>query len=76
MSGRAPDSRYHYTYEQYLTFERDSATKHEFVDGEIFAMAGGSQRHSALASRISGALEAARPVGCIAFQSDMRVRVP
>jgi Uma2 family endonuclease len=65
----------HYTYEEYLAYERDSALKHEFDDGEIFAMAGGSPRHSALASRISAALENTRPAGCTAFQSDMRVRV-
>lgn len=75
MTAAAPDSRYHYTYEQYLTFERDSATKHEFVAGEIVAMAGGSPRHSALAMRIGAAIETTRPPGCTAFQSDMRVRV-
>ena len=63
------------TYEQYLTFERDSAMKHEFVAGEIVAMAGGSPRHSALASRISAALENTRHSACTAFQSDMRIRV-
>lgn len=68
-------SRHRYTYDEYLTFERDSEMKHEFVDGEIYAMAGGSLRHSALASRISAALESARPSDCIAFQSDMRLRV-
>ena len=38
-------------------------------------MAGGSRRHNALASRVSAALENARPPDCIAFQSDQRVRV-
>jgi Uma2 family endonuclease len=64
-----------YTYEEYLAYERDSALKHEFDAGEIFAMAGGSPRHSALASRISAALENTRPPTCTAFQSDMRIRV-
>ena len=65
----------HYTYEQYLALEHDSELKHEFDDGEIFAMASGSPRHSALASRVSAALENTRPSGCTAFQSDMRIRV-
>lgn len=65
----------HYTYQQYLALEYDSELKHEFDDGEIFAMAGGSPRHSAIASRISAALENTRPSGCTAFQSDMRIRV-
>ena len=68
-------SHHRYTYAEYLAYERDSGLKHEYDDGAILAMAGGSRRHSALASRISGALEAARGRGCLAFQSDQRVRV-
>ena len=75
MTSPLPHERHHYTYEDYLAYERDSELKHEFEAGEIFAMAGGSPRHSALASRISAALENTRPSGCIAFQSDMRIRV-
>jgi len=68
-------SRHRHTYAEYLEYERDSGLKHEFEDGEIFAMAGGSRRHNALASRISAALEASRARGCVAFQSDQKVRV-
>src|SRR5207244_6959193 len=68
-------SRHHYSYEEYLSYERDSGLKHEYEDGEIVAMAGGSRRHNALASRVSAALEAARARGCVAFQSDQKVRV-
>ncbi|MEM9691491.1 MAG: Uma2 family endonuclease [Myxococcota bacterium] len=68
-------SRHRYTYAEYLAYERDSALKHEFDGGEILAMAGGSRRHNALASRVSAALERGRQSGCIAFQSDQRVRV-
>src|SRR5258708_31938319 len=75
MTTPLPHTRHHYTYDEYLAYERDSELKHEFEAGEIFAMAGGSPRHSALASRISAALENTRPPGCTAFQSDMRVRV-
>ena len=53
-------SRHHYSYEEYLAYERDSGMKHEYEDGEIVAMAGGSRRHNALASRISAALENTR----------------
>src|SRR6266849_6174308 len=75
MTSPLPHARHHYTYEEYLAYERDSDRKHEFEAGEIYAMAGGSPRHSALASRIGGALENTRPSGCTAFQSDMRIRV-
>lgn len=68
-------SRHRYTYEEYLAYERDSGLKHEFEDGEIYAMAGGSRRHNALASRISAAIESGRRPECVAFQSDQKVRV-
>jgi len=67
--------RHRYTYAEYLAYERDSGLKHEYDDGEILAMAGGSRRHNALASRVSAALEVGRRTGCIAFQSDQKVRV-
>ncbi|HEX3067740.1 MAG TPA: Uma2 family endonuclease [Thermoanaerobaculia bacterium] len=75
MTSPLPQARHRYTYEDYLALELDSELKHEFDDGEIFAMAGGSPRHSALAFRITATLENTRPSGCIGFQSDMRVRI-
>lgn len=73
----AQQSRSHHelSYAEYLAYERDSAMKHGFEDGLVTAMAGGSRRHNALASRISAALETNRRAGCVAFQSDQRVRV-
>jgi Uma2 family endonuclease len=68
-------ARHRYSYAEYLAYERDSGLKHEYEDGEIFAMAGGSARHSALASRITAALEVGRQAGCVAFQSDLKIRV-
>jgi Uma2 family endonuclease len=68
-------SRHQHTYQEYLAYERDSGMKHEYDNGEIIAMAGGSRRHNALASRVSAALENARKPECIAFQSDQRIRV-
>jgi Uma2 family endonuclease len=64
-----------YTYEEYLAYEQDSGLKHEYDDGQILAMAGGSRRHNALASRMSAAIEAGRRPGCVAFQSDQKIRV-
>jgi hypothetical protein len=36
---------------QYLEIERKAEFKSEFFDGEMFAMAGGSRRHSLIASK-------------------------
>lgn len=71
----AAPPRYRHTYAEYLAYERDSGLKHEFDNGEIVAMAGGSRRHNALALRVGAALDAMRRQGCVAFQSDQKVRV-
>ncbi len=42
--------------EEYLAFERASEEKHEYADGEIFAMSGGSLAHSLLAMNFGGEL--------------------
>jgi Uma2 family endonuclease len=62
--------------QEYLAFERASEEKHEYADGEIFAMSGGSLAHSELAAKMIAALAFAltgRP--CRVLSSDMRVRV-
>lgn len=68
-------SRHHYTYAEYLAYERDSGLKHDYDEGEIRAMAGGSRRHNALALRLGAMLDNAGTPGCVAFQSDQKVRI-
>lgn len=72
-----PGSRHHrYTYADYVALELQSPTKHEFLDGEIYAMAGGSEDHSALAAEVLRALGNAledRP--CRVHTSDLRIYV-
>jgi Uma2 family endonuclease len=65
-----------YTYADYVALERESSTKHEFLDGEIYAMAGGSEEHSALAAevlRVLGNGIGDRP--CRVHTSDLRIYV-
>ncbi len=64
------------TYAEYLQQERTSPTKHEFVDGLVIAMAGGSHEHARLSSsigRLLGNAVQGRP--CAVFSSDLRVRI-
>jgi Uma2 family endonuclease len=64
-----------YTFREYLTLEEDSTVKHEFLDGEIYAMAGGTPEHAALAAAVTIALgSAARGGPCTVHSSDLRVR--
>ncbi|HVV82539.1 MAG TPA: Uma2 family endonuclease [Kofleriaceae bacterium] len=68
-------SRARYTYAEYPAYERDSERKHELDVCEIIAIVAGSRRHNALALRVGAALDAVRELGCVAFQSDQRVRI-
>jgi len=71
-----PASRVKMTPEEYLAFERASDEKHEYVDGEIFAMSGGTYEHSLLGSNVTRELGNAlidRP--CDVHGSDMKIKV-
>jgi len=64
------------TEEQYLTIERAAEFKSEFLDGVMYAMSGGSPRHSTLAINIQSELRAMlRGSQCKPYNSDLRVRV-
>lgn len=64
------------TYSEYLAFEATSEVKHEFLRGEVWAMAGGTPSHAALQANVILALGTrlkGRP--CRVFTSDLRVRI-
>ena len=66
-----------YTPQEYLRLERGATEKHAYFRGEIFAMAGGSVRHSLITARAIrhlGNRLAGR--GCEVFESNLRVRIP
>ena len=65
----------HYTYGEYLALEEESSTRHEYLKGEIYAMAGGTPDHAALAGAALGLLRSSLPRGCRVFTSDLRVHI-
>lgn len=66
----------HIAYDQYLALEAAAEQKHEYIDGLIVAMSGGTAEHGRLAAAMTGLLFAAlRGSGCRVFSSDVRVRV-
>jgi Uma2 family endonuclease len=68
--------RVHYTRSEYIALERASNVKHEFLDGVIYAMAGGSPDHAAIAANGIAALgPALRGQAFHVYTSDLRVRV-
>jgi Uma2 family endonuclease len=70
--GRLPT----YGYDEYVSFEETNPARHEYVDGYILAMAGGTPAHARLQAAVLFALER-RLEGhkCQAFTSDLRVRI-
>lgn len=65
------------TEAEYLAFDRVSETKHELFNGEVYAMAGASERHNRIAGNAYGSLWGQiTPRGCSIYASDMRVHIP
>ena len=61
--------------EEYLRFERDSETRHEFLDGIVYAMAGETPDHSRICFNlitITGSQIRDKP--CEGFSPNMKVR--
>ena len=71
-----PAPRHRYTYEDYLAIERVSLIKHEFFDGEIYAMSGGTPTHAELPATIIGLLHRQLKPQHRVFTSDLRVLIP
>ncbi len=44
------------TPEEYLEFEQKSEERHEYFDGEIFAMSGAKRNHNVIAWNVGGEL--------------------
>jgi Uma2 family endonuclease len=64
------------TEAEYLEIERHAEYKSEFLDGEMFAMSGGTRAHDHLASNLIFALMAhLKGSPCVVYTSDMRVKV-
>jgi len=73
----APAHQINYTYADYLAVESSSNVKHEFLRGQIYAMAGGTPEHAALAAAMIGLLFAQlRGSACRTYDADLRVRTP
>jgi Uma2 family endonuclease len=67
--------RLHHSYEEYLRTLDVSAIKLEYLNGEIFAMAGGTPAHADLSAAIIAALIQALGQDCRVSTSDLKVRI-
>jgi Uma2 family endonuclease len=61
--------------QEYLTGEETSEVRHEYIDGEVYAMVGASDWHGLIVLNLGGALAGRLPESCQVFTSDMKVRI-
>lgn len=67
----------YFTPEEYLEIERISPIKHEYLQGQLVAMAGASKAHVIITGNLSALLvNHLRGTGCISYAVDMKVRLP
>ncbi len=65
------------TPEEYFVWEEQQLEKHEYIDGEIYAMGGGSKNHSLIAVRLSSLFfNHLDGNTCETGNSDLRLKIP
>jgi Uma2 family endonuclease len=70
-----PALKHRITVDDYLAGEKDGELRHEYIDGEVYAMTGASDRHALIVNALAFALTpAARQRRCQLFTNDMKVR--
>ena len=71
------ETKRRYTLEEYLALEQKSDARHEFWDGEIFAMSGGTLVHEITMNNVHNLLRGeVGKRGCTVFGSNMQIKVP
>ena len=71
-----PAKLLHVSEAEYLTGEALSQIKHEYLDGHVYAMSGGTRNHAEIAGNVFGLLHThlrGRP--CRVFNSDLKVHI-
>jgi Uma2 family endonuclease len=72
----AKDSYLRFTPEEYFTWEEQQLERHEYIDGEVYAMSGGTINHGDIAGNFLSLLKIhMRGRGCKTLNSDCRVSI-
>lgn len=70
-----PKRETYFTPEEYLDFERATDSKHEYLNGQIYAMAGGTPQHNQICFNTNVAIGVQlRGTECIGYTSDQKIR--
>ncbi len=69
-------SQPHFSFEDYLAWEETQTERHEYIGGEVFAMAGGSTVHNTLSGNAYIALRSqTRGTPCRVYMADVKLQV-
>jgi Uma2 family endonuclease len=72
----AKDNAPQITPEEYFVWEEQQLEKHEYIDGQVYAMSGGSVHHGRIAIRFTAMFDAhLEGSGCITGNSDIKVNI-
>lgn len=73
-----PAPKYNFiSQEEYLEMERAALDKHEYYQGEVFAMSGASLRHNRIAvNTLTDLANKLKDKSCQPYGSDMRIHIP
>jgi len=66
------------TEDEYLKGERQSEVKYEYIDGEVFAMAGAGRKHNRILGNVFRETDSqlkAQSSPCTTFSSDMKIKI-
>ncbi len=63
----------HYTVEEYFELEESSEIRHEYFNGEIFAMAGTTLNHNRIAQNVGFSLRKSKKSHCDVFIENVRL---
>ncbi len=76
MSSLPAVGPHRFTHEEYFTLEQREDQRYEYCSGEVFAMAGGSERHALIAMNIGAALvNGLRGRPCRVYGADMKLYI-
>jgi len=69
-------AHHRFTFDDYLRVEEDSVIRHEFLDGRIWAIVGGTPEHARICANVIALLNVALGARrCGVYTTDLRIRV-
>jgi Uma2 family endonuclease len=72
----AKDNSPQLTPEEYFAWEEKQLQKHEYIDGQVYAMSGGSVNHGRIAIRFTAMFDThLENSGCITGNSDIKINI-